>query len=359
MPDQSKNASTPHSLGKESLSQRADRASGAILGVLIGDALGLGTHWYYDMEALHREHGEWVDHYVDPKPNGNHAFAKVSQFRYEQGLRAGDISQTGQIYRLLMDSLSESGTFGLCNFFQKLDSLYATLNGKAYSGRYTESLQRELLKKRRSGIRWDSPDMPTAQDVSDGAQLVVLLAALYQSPEDFAKQADSLLSIMYGDKFLRGSQIAYGLVVNGLINGVTVDGLNDYMRSLASNPEITSRVGGYDTFLTPSYGAVAQQQHLVSLPEPKYISHVFGTDCQVMHLLPAAYYLLYRYPKDFELATLSASNGGGNNMARAALAGALAGAANGISRIPKRFIDDLRDGTNLQAQAEKIAEFAE
>ena len=148
-------------------------------------------------------------------------------------------------------------------------------------------------------------------------------------------------------------------MVNGLINGVTVDGLNDYMRSLASNPEITSRVGGYDTFLTPGYGAVAQQQHLVSLPEPKYISHVFGTDCQVMHLLPAAYYLLYRYPKDFELATLSASNGGGNNMARAALAGALAGAANGISRIPKRFIDDLRDGTDLQAQAEKIAEFAE
>ena len=353
MPDQLKN-STP-----DSLIQRADRASGAILGVLIGDALGLGTQWYYDMEALHCEYGEWIDHYVDPKPDGNHAFAKVSRFRYEQGLRAGDISQTGLIYRLLMDSLSENGTFVAEDFFKKLDGLYATLNGEAYSGRYTESLQRELLKKRRNGIRWDSPDMPTAQDVSDGAQLVVLLAALYPSPELFAKEADRLLGVMYGDKFLRGSQIAYGLVINGLINGVALDDLNAYMRSLASNREITSRVGGYDTFLTPGYGAIAQQQHLLSLPEPKYISHVFGTDCQVMHLLPAAYYLLYRFPRDFTMATLSASNGGGNNMARAALTGALAGAANGISQIPERFIHDLRDGTDLLAQAKKIAELAE
>lgn len=29
-----------------------DRANGAIMGAFIGDALGLGPHWYYDLDEL-------------------------------------------------------------------------------------------------------------------------------------------------------------------------------------------------------------------------------------------------------------------------------------------------------------------
>ena len=109
----------PHDLA------RINRAAGAIMGVLIGDALGLGTHWYYDLDALHREHGTWVDHYVDPKPDGDHQFASVSRLRYEQGLRAGDLSQTGQVYTLLLESLQEKKHLLPADFFQRLDTLYA------------------------------------------------------------------------------------------------------------------------------------------------------------------------------------------------------------------------------------------
>ena len=31
------------------------RAQGALLGAWIGDALGLGPHWYYDLAALRRD----------------------------------------------------------------------------------------------------------------------------------------------------------------------------------------------------------------------------------------------------------------------------------------------------------------
>ncbi len=56
-----------------------------------------------------------------------------------------------------------------------------------------------------------------------------------------------------------------------------------------------------------------------------------------------AYYLAFKYAKDFEKAILFATNSGGNNMARAALTGGLAGAMTGINSIPQRFISGLKD----------------
>jgi len=34
-----------------------DRAAGAIMGAFIGDALGLGPHWYYDLDELRAAYG--------------------------------------------------------------------------------------------------------------------------------------------------------------------------------------------------------------------------------------------------------------------------------------------------------------
>ena len=33
-----------------------DRAAGAIMGACIGDAMGLGPHWYYDLAELLRDY---------------------------------------------------------------------------------------------------------------------------------------------------------------------------------------------------------------------------------------------------------------------------------------------------------------
>ena len=72
----------------------ADRAAGATLGAFIGEALGVGSHWYYDRDHLHRDHGTWIDGYTKPKPG-----------RYHFGLEVGDLSQAGYIAEILLDSL--------------------------------------------------------------------------------------------------------------------------------------------------------------------------------------------------------------------------------------------------------------
>ena len=44
-----------------------ERAAGCIVGAFVGDALGLGPHWYYDLAALRRDFGDWIDDYAAPK----------------------------------------------------------------------------------------------------------------------------------------------------------------------------------------------------------------------------------------------------------------------------------------------------
>jgi ADP-ribosylglycohydrolase len=45
----------------------ADRASGAVMGALIGDALGVGPHWYYDLDEMRRDYGDWIADYTEPR----------------------------------------------------------------------------------------------------------------------------------------------------------------------------------------------------------------------------------------------------------------------------------------------------
>ena len=73
-----------------------DRAAGAIMGAFIGDALGLGPHWYYDLAVLRRDYGDWITTYTDPKPG-----------RYHSDLKAGQLSQNGILLRLMLGSLVE------------------------------------------------------------------------------------------------------------------------------------------------------------------------------------------------------------------------------------------------------------
>ena len=68
------------------------------MGAFIGDALGLGPHWYYDLNELRRDFGEWIDGYTDPKPG-----------RYHDGMKAGQPSQAGYILLLLLGHLLRTG----------------------------------------------------------------------------------------------------------------------------------------------------------------------------------------------------------------------------------------------------------
>jgi len=72
---------------KETALTRADRLRGCLWGMFVGDALAMPVHWYYDVAALQRDHGEVRD-YRSPLPHHPDAImSRSSTGRAGSGLR--------------------------------------------------------------------------------------------------------------------------------------------------------------------------------------------------------------------------------------------------------------------------------
>jgi ADP-ribosylglycohydrolase len=192
-----------------------ERAVGAIMGAFIGDALGVGPHWYYDLGQLKQDYGEWIDDYTSPKAG-----------RYHAGLSAGENSQTGQVTGFLLESLSGMGNYNEADFCLRLDALLATLDGTPEAGRYTDAAMRDLWQARQAGKNWSQTG--SFADTAEAAIRMPVLAARYRN--DFKKLLECMRSnvrLTHRDPFIAGRSVAFGLVVAALINGDTLESASD------------------------------------------------------------------------------------------------------------------------------------
>jgi ADP-ribosylglycohydrolase len=333
-----------------------ERAIGAIMGTLIGDALGVGPHWYYDIDQLKEDYGQWIDDYTSPKAG-----------RYHIGLKMGENSQTGQVFGFLLESLAGIGEYDESDFCLRLDALLATLDGTPEGGRYTDVAMRNVWHARQNGKNWDQAG--SFADTAEAAIRTPLLAARYRS--DFEKLFEftrSNVLLTHRDPFIAGRSIAFGLIVAALINGDNLETAEETISKQAKAKGISlsvsvpkafeaadTEVSFYDAVLQPRWSHQTAKDDALQINPPWKACRLFGLACSLDFMLPAAYYFNSRFEDDFELPVLSAINGGGNNMARASLTGALAGAQAGIRGIPQRFITGLANHERLMEMAERVA----
>ncbi len=347
-----------------------ERATGALMGALIGDALALGPHWYYDLAEMRRDYGDWISGYTDPRPD-----------RYHAGLKAGQPSQAGFILTLMMRSLADCGGYDEPDFCRRLDEeLFPLLDGTPVNGPggYTSQSIREAWRRRvQQRLPWSRTGGHA--DTTEAIERTLAIAVRYaRQPDILARAVTGNAILTQTDATVVSMTVAYGAVLSLLVQGhrldtklsgrlmqlvktgelpfhaVTGDNLQP-PRPGAPDPPRTGLFASPDALLSPSCMAAAAADPKIRIEPAWKVSLVYGMPCAIYHQLPAAYYLAARFHDDFESAVLHAVNGGGQNQARAILTGALAGAQTGLSGIPRRFLDGLEDAADLRRLAERIA----
>jgi ADP-ribosylglycohydrolase len=352
----------------------ADRAAGAVLGALIGDALGLGPHWYYDLGELRRDYGDWIDDFTDPKPG-----------RYHAGMRAGQLDQTGLLLVMLLRSVVKHGEYVEEDFTRRVDTeLFPLLEGTPMNGPggYTSQSIRESFRRRvQQKKSWR--ETGGHADTTEAAERAIVLAARFaQDPGTVARLVSEHCALTQSDEAILAMSTAYNSVLAALVRGDKLDeNLSDKLMALVKqgalpfhavtsrdlgvpkpgdpDPPRAGKFSSPDALLTPSYMAEAAKDPGIRIEPAWKVSIVYGMPCAIYHQLPAAYYLAARFPDNFELAVLHAINGGGQNMARACLTGALVGAQVGLMEIPKRLVEGLQGHAELISLCQKLGELAE
>lgn len=319
---------------------RKDRAMGAVVGMYIGDALGLGPHWYYDLDKLRQDYGDWITDYTTPKAG-----------RYHDGCKAGDVSQTGQVSLLLLDSLAMKGAYDEGDFTDRLDQILETLDGTPSGGRYTDIAMRDVWKARKENVAWGQA--AGMADSGEAAIRGVMLAARYaDDPRELAAKARSNIHLTHAEPFVVAQSLAFVLSVCRLIRGKTLEKSGKSLMGWAQKEVDRALI---DVFLQPGFVHDAATNPAITVDPPYAIAQIYGLACQMGFMAPAAYWMASKYSDDFETAVLTTINGGGNNMARACMTGALCGAMVGIQGIPKRFIEGLVDKDVILTNAEVVA----
>ncbi|QJB56646.1 ADP-ribosylglycohydrolase family protein [Pseudodesulfovibrio sp. zrk46] len=347
-----------------------DRAAGALMGAWIGDALGVGPHWYYDLNEMRKDYGDWIDGYTTPK-----------QGRYHDGLKAGELSQAGFILEMTVRSLVESGGYDQNDFCDRMDKdLFPLLNGEPANGPggYTSQSIREAWRRR---VEQKLPWTETGghADTTEAIERTLAIAIRYAlSPGELASTISRNTVLTQADDVVVSMTVAYGAVLAMLVQGHALDtDISSKLMTLVKRGELPfhavtreglkpprpgdpdppreGRFSSPDALLSPGYMAAAAKDQDIRIEPASKVSMVYGMPCAIYHMLPAAYYLAARFSDDFESAVLHSLNGGGQNLARTMLTGALAGAQVGLSGIPERFIEGLDRSQELLDLAGSLA----
>jgi ADP-ribosylglycohydrolase len=248
-------------------------------------------------------------------------------------------------------------------------------------GGYTSQSIREAFRRRiQRGLSWR--ETGGHADTTEAAERAIVLAARYAlDPRKAAETVSANCVLTQADPAIVAMTTAYNAVLALLISGEKLDAtISDKLMELVKkghlpfhtvtndrlsppcpgqpDPPNAGKFSSPDALLTPALVAEAAVDPDIRIEPAWKVSIVYGMPCAIYHQLPAAYYLAARYRDDFESAVLHAINGGGQNMARACLTGALVGGQIGLSGIPQRFIDGLENHTELVSLAKKLGELA-
>jgi ADP-ribosyl-[dinitrogen reductase] hydrolase len=298
---------------------------GAYLGTLVGDALAMPVHWYYDRVALQRDYGV-VDRFLAPRnphpdsilwrstyvPVNATADILHDQARYwgqrgihyHQNLRAGEntlnFQLAAELYRLVLEHGTYNGDVWLERYIHCLQT------PGWHRDTYVEEYHRAFFTNLARGKK------PRACGIDDGhigglVPVAALLASLTGADlSTYREIVREHISLTHrNDLVLRAADVLTHLLHAIANQGVSLD-------------EALTRHA-------TDFFSLAKANGLVNRSDDEVVGRVFSPACYIDDAFPAALYLAWKYQRAPKAGLIANAMVGGDNCHRAAVVGALLG----------------------------------
>jgi ADP-ribosylglycohydrolase len=311
------------------MAEMLDRFCGCLLGLAVGDALGMPTEGFSAQE-IRSQFGVVRD--MLPAPQGH----------FHSGLVAGQYTDDTQQALLLAESLIESGAFSPDRFAEQLARWGASWTLDDRLNRGVGFTSRSAVENLLAGISWKESGL--AMPTCGSAMRVAPLGLLYHCDLSIVSRYAELQSLpTHCGPAARAGSIAVAVGVALSLKGFCKEMVLRMAASLAgrADREFAERL-----LWTLS---------LLALPSEDALGLIRSSPL-VSEAVPAAFYCYVKFPP--EEAIIAAANGGGDTDSIASIAGALCGAFSGASWIPERWLSCLEDRERLEGAARDLAELS-
>jgi ADP-ribosylglycohydrolase len=278
-----------------------NKQSGLLFGSYSADALSLGVHWIYDSNELAQKHGR-LNEYKAPGADSYHPHKQ-----------AGDQGHVGDQSLCLLKFLVREKKWCPSGFMDDWLGMWPDYDD------YIDGATKSTLAnvQNRSDKTQGGSD---SVEIAGPARIAPLVCHLVNSTEEEVVRA-SVEQTILTHRSPEAEESAAFLAKAGyrLIHGANLlDTLNE----------------------TAPVWALKKANSVLSENTVDAIGKL-GPACSISSALPSVLYLALKYGDDIETAFIENAMAGGDNCARGLTLGMLLGAANGLSSIPERWVNEL------------------
>ncbi len=321
----------------------SESVEASMLGLLIGDALAMPVHWYYNRAALRSDYGE-VRNFVEPKsPHPDSIFWRSRWeapspeldilgdqrdywgrrgVHYHQNLRAGENTLTAKLALEVWNSLRQCTAYDRDDFLKRYVALLT--NPQRHRDTYIEECHRGFFSNLGRGTK---PENCAVLEKHISGLVMMLPVALYYAGDESEgrRRATEHLEVTHAGNKMRIAAEAVLSILYPVLRGVP---LADAIREECNrqrNPHF-----GFPFF------------KWLGRPDEEIIGPRLSSACYVEDSVPAVIYLALKYADRPEEGLIANTNLGGDNVHRGGVLGTLLGAGNGRGCWPQRWVDELR-----------------
>ncbi len=305
-----------------------DKFEGCIVGLAVGDALGMPCE-AYSMNDLLKEFGR-IENYLKPK-KGHFNYGKL-----KAGMYTDDTEQA-----LILAETIKDGEFDIKLFAKNLFEYGRKIFENPELDRWVGGTFKKAVKNYINGKPLTKCGVSSKSCGS--AMRVAPLGLNFGWATEVRDRAATSSKITHLGKDVTAAAEAVALYVNlSLKRNDTPYGMSNKISGLVGlkGENIEKRI---------------EKAYELREEKPGRVIRILGDDSLAREVVPTAIYSFHHSPENFEEAVLTAVNMGGDTDSRAAITGAISGTFNGIDSIPKRWIKNLENNKKLIEIGDKLA----